>query len=155
MRKKNNNNNYIYIYIYTLFFIFLLEKLTSSSFSKVFTPSNNTPLIHHVFSLLRMSLLVVFGVKRSQKHSHCWKGFKYAEDAGKPIRIWETWEMFLKNSKQYYCSGQTRDSWTIFPKKNSHGLYVKPIYIYIYIYTHTWRGWTKCYAHYIYIFFVC
>ncbi len=31
-------------------------------------------------------------------------------------RICGTWRIFLKNSRQFNCSGQTRDSWTIIKK---------------------------------------
>ncbi len=59
-------------------------------------------------SCICMSPSVVVSVKRwiSKSYSHCWKGFKYAKDA-RP-----GW-LFLKNSGQFNCSGQTWDYITI------------------------------------------
>ncbi len=52
----------------------------------------------------------------SQNHSHCWKGFKYTKMLENQ-RICGTWIIFLKNSRPFNCSGQTRDSWTTITKQ--------------------------------------
>ncbi len=60
-------------------------------------------------------------VKRwiSKSFSHCWKGFKYTKMLENQ-RICGTWRIFLKNSRQFNCSGQTRDSWTTITKQKKH-----------------------------------
>ncbi len=56
-----------------------------------------------------------------KSYSHCWKGFKYAKLL-ENCRIYRTWRICLKNSAQFNCSEQTRDSWTTITKqKNSRG----------------------------------
>ncbi len=55
---------------------------------------------------VHMSASVVLSVKRwiSKSYSHCWKGFKKKIQNQK---ICGTWRIFLKNSKQFNCLGQT------------------------------------------------
>ncbi len=69
--------------------------------------------------MLEMFLIVVFESLScsliSKSYSHCWKGFKYAKDAGK-LRIRRTWRIFLKKIAQFNCSEQT-----ITKQKNSRG----------------------------------
>ncbi len=73
-------------------------------------------------SLIVASPSVVLGVKRwiskslSLLESHCWKGFKLTKMLENQS-ISGTWRIFLKNSRQFNCSGQTRDSWTTITKK--------------------------------------
>ncbi len=100
-----------------------------------------SPKVLGIVRTLRMSLSVVVSVKRSQNHTvTAGKGSNMQKMLGS-LRIWGTWRMFLKNSKQFNCSGQTRDSWTIFTKKKQswiiHIYIYKYIYIYIYIYIYT------------------
>ncbi len=57
----------------------------------------------------------------SQNHSHFWKRFKYAEDAGKPKIVPEL-GVFLKNSRRFNCSGPTQDSWTTITKQKNTAL---------------------------------
>ncbi len=81
---------------------------------KVFTPW----LLMHGFSFWsiseRLSLSVVLCVKRwiSKAYRHCWKVLENQ-------RICGLWRIFLKNSRQFNCSGQTRDSWTTITKQKN------------------------------------
>ncbi len=75
------------------------------------------------FLIVVLSPSIVLSVKRwiSKSYSHCWKGFKYAKML-ENCRIYRTWRICLKNSAQFNCSEQTRDSWTTNTKqKNSRG----------------------------------
>lgn len=67
----------------------------------------NTAIEINVTWLECLHLIVwVLSVKRwiSKSSSHCWKGFKYAEDAEKPKNELNP-EDFLKNWRQFKCSG--------------------------------------------------
>ncbi len=59
-------------------------------------------------------------VKRwiSKSYSHYWKGFKYTKMLENQ-RICGSWRIFLKNSRQFNCSAQTRDSWTTITKQKT------------------------------------
>ncbi len=59
-------------------------------------------------------------VKRwiSKSYSYCWKGFKYTKMLENQS-ICVSWRIFLKNSRQFNCSGQTRDSWTTITKQKN------------------------------------
>ncbi len=54
----------------------------------------------------------------SKSYSNCWKGFKYTTMLENQ-RIWGSWRIFLKNSRKFNCSGQTRDSWTTITKQKN------------------------------------
>ncbi len=70
---------------------------------------------------LHMSPPVILCVKRwiSKSYSHCWKGFKYTKMLENQ-RICGTWRIFLKKSRKFNCSAQTRDSWTTITKQKKH-----------------------------------
>ncbi len=78
-----------------------------------------------------------------------WKGFKYAEDAGKPKKVQE-----LKNSRQLNCSGPMRDSWTtIITYKNSRGSSRK-WHIVLRFKTFEWGHFYQC-SYYFVLWSVC
>ncbi len=71
-------------------------------------------------------ILVVFRLYSfSKSYSYCWKGFKSTQMLENQ-RICGSWRIFLKNSRKFNCSGQTRDSWTTITKQKTH-LWIIPI----------------------------
>ncbi len=80
----------------------------------------NSSYINQLLFKTQRSIYIMLSVKIwiSKSYSHCWKKFKYSKDAGK-LKNLQDMEIFLKNSTQFNCSEQTRDSWTKITKQKA------------------------------------
>ncbi len=120
------NKNY-YIQLLLLFLVIyrysasLLESDDFVLFDSLDGNGAYSEMFYAIIPILCWSKICNFG----WKPSYCWKGFKYTKMRQKQ-RTCGTWRIFLKNHRQFNCSGQTRDAWTTITKqkkkkKNSCG----------------------------------
>ncbi len=116
MKSTRENNSLIYKNSSKVYIHFILNPMLLPEWSTaVFLFSDSCSWVPCLSWTVKLSAVLQ---KNPSGPSHCWKEFKYTKMLENQT-ICGTWRIFLKNSRQFKCSGQTRDSWTTITKQKN------------------------------------